>query len=329
MRSAVGTQGSIPGRRFVKTAFLALVVLTPACHKSEPTPPVPLTILTGGPAGSFYPVGRELARVYNETLSSVRANTVSTAGSAKVFEVQHDRADIAFTQADVAYTAYWRGTERDPAPHDHLRGIAVLWVNTVQVVARNDSGIYSFEDLRGRRVGVGGKGSVTERAARIVIEGHGMTFGDLVPEFQSFPDLVAEMLHGSVDAGFMMASYPVSILEDLNIRVGIRLLAIEPDVANHIRSSYPYMRRVTVPAHTYTNQVEDVATVGIDNLLVCRDDLPDALVYQLTKTLFQSLPMLAKGDPAARLIDPDQGPTTPIPLHPGAARYYREREILR
>jgi uncharacterized protein len=329
MRAAAGRRFGVLGTRLSSGLALALIATAPACqHKSESSP-VALTILTGSPAGSFYPVGRELARVYNDTVPGVQTSTFSTTGPVKVLEVQEGRADIAFTQADVAYMAYWRGNERNPSPHDRLRGMAVLWVNTVQVVVRTDSGIHRFEDLRGRRVAVGRKGSVTEDAARIVIEGHGMTFGDVKPEYRSFADLIPGVLHRTVDAGFMMASYPVSVIEDLNVRVGLRVLPITHDVANHIRSSYPYMRPVTIPANTYTNQVEDVATVGVDNVLVCRDDLSDELVYQLTKTLFQSLPMLARSNPAARLIDPDQGPITPIPLHRGAARYYRERELLK
>src|SRR5262249_12737106 len=100
-------------------------------------------------------------------------------------------------------------------------------------------------------------------------------------------------------------------------------------VVTHIRTQYPFMRAVTIPKNTYAGQSEDITTVGVDNLLICRADLPEQLVYRLTKSLFDSLPDLARTDGAAALMDPDQGPITPIPLHAGAARFYREREILR
>jgi TRAP transporter TAXI family solute receptor len=155
-----------------------------------------------------------------------------------------------------------------------------------------------------------------------------MNYSDLSAEFLSFAEVMPRLANETLDAGFVVASYPLSAIEEMNARVGVRVLPIPPDVASRIRTSYPFMRPVTIPANTYAHQSAELATVGIDNILVCRADLPDNLVYRLTKTLFESLPTLARDDNAARLIDPDQGPITPIPLHPGAARYYREREIF-
>ena len=95
-----------------------------------------------------------------------------------------------------------------------------------------------------------------------------------------------------------------------------------------IRADYPFLKPAIIPRGTYTGQTGDIATVGVDNVLVCREDLPEEIVYRLTKAFFAALPELSRVHAAAMLIDPDQAPATPIPLHPGAARYYREREIL-
>ena len=94
-----------------------------------------------------------------------------------------------------------------------------------------------------------------------------------------------------------------------------------------MRAQYPFLEPMIVKAGTYANQDDAVETVGVSNLLLCRRDLDEALVYQLTRAFFEALPRLATANPAAALIDPEQAPATPIPLHPGAARYYREREI--
>ena len=87
------------------------------------------------------------------------------------------------------------------------------------------------------------------------------------------------------------------------------------------------LQPLIVPAGTYVGVGEDVETVGVSVLMTCRRDLDEALVYRLTQLLFTELPNIAESVSAARLIDAEQAPTTPIPLHPGAARYYREREI--
>lgn len=313
------------------TALLVAVPLFSACgHELQPPKPSELTILTGGTGGSFYPLGDALARLYSNRVPGVHAVARSTVASVfNVQAVQHAKADVAFTQGDVAYFAYRRGTEADPQPHTRLRGMAVLWVNTVQLVVRRDSDVQRVSDLRGRRVGVGSQASGTELAARIVIEGHGSSYTDVRPEFLSFTEVADRMATGTLDAGFVVASYPVSAVTAMNASFGIRLIPVAPATIDRIRGEYPFMKPILIPKGTYDGQRSAIRTVGVDNILVCRADLPEELVYQLTKVFFESLGDLAKTDVAATLIDPEQGPTTPIPLHPGAARFYREREILR
>ena len=109
----------------------------------------------------------------------------------------------------------------------------------------------------------------------------------------------------------------------------MRLLPIGRTEVNKLRSSWPFLRPVTVSAHKLAGQNQPVETLGSEWLLVCRSDLSEELVYQLTRAFFAELPAMARDHGEAALIDPEQAPATPIPLHAGAARYYREREILR
>ena len=287
-------------------------------------------MLTGGTGGSFYPLGEALAGLYTQKIPSIRMTAQSTVASVfNVQAIQQGKADVAFTQGDVAYFAYRRGTEADPRPHTKLRGIAVLWVNTVQLVVPRTSEIRQVRDLRDKRVGVGSPDSGTQIVARLVIEGHGMKYAQVKSEALSFAEAVQRMEKNSLDAGFVVASYPVSAVSAMNSTVGVRLIPVEPKVVDRIRSDYPFVKPMLIPAGTYRGQDRDLNTLGVDNILVCREDLSEDLVYQFTKVLFDSLSALTETDPAARLIDPEQGPTTPIPLHAGAARFYREREILR
>jgi TRAP transporter TAXI family solute receptor len=242
--------------------------------------------------------------------------------------IQRGEADLAFTQGDVAYVAFQRGTRTNAQPHTRLRGVAVLYLNVVQIVTGRATHIDSVADFRGRRIGVGAEASGTEVVARIIIEAHGLKYADVKPEFLSFSEVAAELENGSIDAGFVVASYPVAAITDASRIVDIRLIPVAHVVVDRIRREYPFLRPAVVPRGTYRHQTEDIETVGVDTLLVCRDDLPEDLVYQLTKALFDGVSDLVRKHAAASLIDPEQGPATPIPLHPGAARYYRERELL-
>lgn len=288
-----------------------------------------ITIATGGTGGVYYPLGGTLAQIYSAKIPGVVASAQSTVASVfNVQAVETGKADIAFTQGDVAYFAYTRGTDSDPRPHTRLRGMAVLYVNTVQIVARRDGDIRTVADFRGRRIGVGAPGSGTELAARVIVEGYGMEYSDVTPDFLSFSEVAAQMQDRTLDAGVIVASYPVSAITDAAMTVGVRLVPVGRDAVNRIRASYPFFKPVVIPKGTYRDQDTDIETIGVDNLLVCREDLPEELVYEMTRTFFESLTELVGTHVAATLIDPEQGPATPIPLHPGAARYYRERELL-
>lgn len=311
-------------------AWPLLLMAALGCREAPNQSVTLLTIATGGTGGVYYPLGGALARIYTREIPRVTASAQATVAS--VFNVQavyQGKADVAFTQADVAYLAYSSGTPAVPRPHTSLRGMAVLYVNTVQIVARADSDIRSVRDLKGKRVGVGAPGSGTEFAARIIIEAHGLNYHDVKADFLSFAEVAAQLQDRTLDAGFLVASYPVAALTDAATTVGVRMIPIERDAIGRIRDEYPFFKPVAIPKDTYRGLTADLPTLGVDNLLVCRAELPEPLVYQLTRVLFESLPELIGTHSAARNIDPNDASSTPIPLHPGAARYYRELELIR
>lgn len=322
----------MPGARWsVRVAVVAVLAAAPAaCGPSAARPPVlQLTIATGGTGGVYYPLGGALAQIYTRALPGVNASAQATVAS--VFNMQavdQGKVDVAFTQGDVAYLAWAQGTTGRPQPHTNLRGLAVLYVNTVQIVAGAGTDIRSVHDLRGRRVGVGAPGSGTEAAARIIIEAHGLAYSDVRADYLSFAEVAAQLQDRTLDAGFLVASFPVAALTDAATTVGVRLLPVEPDVAARIVERHPFFKPVVVPRGTYRGLDEDLPTLGVDNLLVCRADLADDLVYDLTRVFFESVPELVRTHVAARGVRPEQGPTTPVPLHPGAARYYRDKGLL-
>jgi len=289
-----------------------------------------ITIATGGTGGTYYPLGGTLAQIWSTTVPGVNASAQATVASVfNVQAVEQGKADVAFVQGDVAYFAYNQGTPAVPAPHTKLRAMAVLYTNTVQILARRDSDIHRIEDFRGRRIGVGAPGSGTEVVAKIIIEAHGLKYEDVRVDFLSFNEVSAQMQDRTLDGGFISASYPVSAITDVNMSVGVRLISLDPGAVAQIRSQYPFLKPMVIPRDVYNGQDQDIQTIGMDNLLICREELSEDLVYRLTKAFFDGLPQLVAVHVAAKAIDPEQGPSAPLPLHPGAARYYRERELVR
>jgi TRAP transporter TAXI family solute receptor len=310
----------------------ALVVGAAACSvHGEPPAPQPITIVTGWTGGAFYPLGAALADLYNREIPGMNANAKFSGASAfNIQAIQSGKAEIGFSQGDVAYSAFKRGMVKGEEPYSHLRSMAVLYVNTAQFLVRKASGITSLADLRGRRIGVGGEpGSGTETAARTIIESYGLGYSDVQPEFGSFAEVAEGLRAGRIDAGIMVSSYPVTAISEIHRPAEVELLSVDDEAVHRIRSRFPFFKSVVIPRGTYEGQDKDVRTIGVDNLLICRDTLPESLVYEMTRLFFEALPRLAEDHVTARMIDAQQAPATPVPLHPGAARYYRERELFR
>jgi TRAP transporter TAXI family solute receptor len=156
-----------------------------------------------------------------------------------------------------------------------------------------------------------------------------MSYADVKPIFEPTDSLVPKLGSGEIDAVFSANPLMLAAAQTLNETVPLRLLPIGRTVTNRLRGSYPFLRPVTVAANQLPGHSQPTETLGAEWLLVCSSDLSEDLVYQLTRAFFEQLPAMAREHGEAALIDPEQAPAAPIPLHAGAARYYREREILR
>ncbi len=143
-----------------------------------------------------------------------------------------------------------------------------------------------------------------------------------------FNEAAGRLMAGTLDAMFVNAGFPAESVRAAT-RSGATLLSIEGPAIDRLRHNYPFLRLTNIPAETYPGQRGAIHTIGVDTILVCRSDLDEALVYDLTRSFFESLPTLSSSQESLRRIDLEQAPATPIPLHEGAARYFRERELLR
>lgn len=309
--------------------LLLALTLGAGCGAPPPPPrPVELVLGTVFAGASWDLVGQALAAAYNERLPGVHVVAKATEDLwVQTDLVERGESDLAIDDVETAYVAYSTGTSGLPGPHRNLRAIAVLFSTAVQIVARSDAGIRRVSDLRGKRVGVGGAGSPTERAATLILESHGVSIDETRPV--AGPGGVEAFRAGALDAVFIYSPFQNPTIEEMTGAEGMRLIPIERSALGAIQEAHHFLKSTTIPGGTYKHQDEDVLTVGMDVLLLCRQGLPEDLVYDLSRTLFESVPQLRQAHASGGGIDPDRGPTAAIPLHPGAARFYREREILK
>ena len=313
----------------VIVATISAVALTIACARPVPEPPrTKLRFTSGTPGAGFYPLGEGLARGYERTLSGLDVEVRESEGSVSNVEaIQRGAADIGLSYADVAYIAFVGQLEGRPR-FDRLRGIAVLQRTPLHVVVRDGSSIRSIADLRGRRVATGLPGSGSALTAGLVLKAFGLSTVDVRAVSMRYNDAATQLVKGNLDALIVLGSHPLEAVT-VATRAGARILALEGSAIEQLLRADPFFIRASIAGGTYPGHLQPIHTIGVESVLVCRDDLDEQLVHDLTQRLFEILPALPGLQASAGMIDLERAPATSIPLHPGAARYYREREISR
>ena len=305
-------------------------IMLAACgaRATAPGPVVPLKIWTSTLGGSYHVVGEAFARVIKTRLPEIDPVVVPSGGSVENVEALRTGAgDVAVALGDMVYFAHLENS-RAAGSHSRLRGIAVLYRSAVHVIVPKNSRVKEVRDLAGAVIGVatGTLALQRQRTTQILLEAHGLPASSFQIKPLSYDDVRAGFRDGSVQAGVFATVPPNPLLADG--AANVRLIQFAPEAVERARVQYPFFQSMTMPPNTHPEQPAPIETVGIDNLLVCREDLDPELVYQLTKAFIESLGDMQKALPAVSLPGPDAAAATPIPLHPGAARYYRERELL-
>jgi TRAP transporter TAXI family solute receptor len=288
-----------------------------------------INVLTGGTSGVYYPLGVALAKIYSDNMEGVQTQVQSTKASVENLNLlQQGRGEIALALGDAVQAAWAGDTEAGfPAQLDKIRAIAAIYPNYVQIVASKESGITDLEGLKGKSLSVGAPASGTELNARAIFDAAGMSYEDLGKvEYLPFGESVELIKNRQLDATLQSAGLGVASIKDLAISLPSNIVAVPAEIAESMGA--PFMA-ATIPAGTYEGQTEDVPTVAITNILVTHEDVSEERAYEMTKLLFENLDEMVAAHAAARAISAENGAQgLPIPLHPGAERYYKENGLM-
>jgi TRAP transporter TAXI family solute receptor len=312
------------------TALLVAGVVTPAGAQVRL-----LSLVTGGTAGVYFPLGGAMAEIWNARVPGVRVASQSSGASVvNIQALAKGDAHLALVQNDVAFYAY-NGREmfaepgsNRPQPVTAFRGIAMLYPEVIQIVTLRGKRIASVEDLRGKRVVVGAPGSGTEANARQILSVHDIYYREMRVDFLSFAAGIDQLRDGIVDAVFITAGIPTAAVTDIAASREVVLVPVGDDALAALRGRWPFYTRVTIPADTYRGLTAPVRTVAVMAMLVARADLPDDLVYNLTKALWENLDRMRAAHARGRDLDLAKAlDGMPVPVHPGAERYYSEKGV--
>ena len=290
-----------------------------------------INVLTGGTSGVYYPLGVALSQAFSKAIPEAKSAVQATKASVENLNLlEAGRGEIAFTLGDSLSDA-WRGNPDAgfKAPLKKLRTIAGIYPNYIQIVSSADSGIKTLADLKGKRISVGAPKSGTELNARAVLKAAGLSYGDFSKvEYLPFGESVELMKNRQLDVTLQSSGLGVSALRDLATSQKIVVVAIPADVVAKIGD--PAYQPASIPAHTYEGQDTDVPAVAVQNFLVTHEGVPDEIVYKMTKAVFDNHDALVAAHSAAKAINRDNAvKNLPVPLHPGAAKYFKEVGLLK
>ncbi len=302
--------------------------------KAAPAKIQNINIATATTGGVYYPLGNAMAQLFNQKITGIKASAGATAGTPQnVLLMQKKEAEVAFAQNGVAYYAY-NGMEMfKDKPTKFLRGITNLYPNVMHIVVAASSNIKSIKDFEGKKFVPGAIGSATEINSKEILGLYGLDYKDkknVKGEYLGYSEAAEALKDGRVDGILIAGGLPTSAVLDAASSLKIRILSLEPDMIAKLKQTMPWYYEITIPKGTYIGQTEDVHTVAVANLLICREDLSNDLVYNMTKTLHDNQKDLVAAHSAAKdmkLQDALKGMT--VPLHPGAEKYYKEKGIVK
>lgn len=304
-----------------------------------------IRIGTGSTAGTYFPIGGLIGNAISNPPGSrpcerggscgvpgLIAVAQSTAGSVENIEaVVAGTMELGLSQADVAYwsffgTGYFEGRQ----PKDSLRALANLFPENIHLIARADAGIETIQDLRGKRVSIGARGSGSRIDARLILSAFGLKFESMTLSEMELEPSTDALVAGEIDAFFLVSGAPALAVQDLAERIDLTFVPIDGPIADKLTKIFPFFTKGTIPDGVYGNN-PSTNTLDVGAVLVVREDMDEDLAYGIVRAIWHpnTAPLLSNGHPRARYMSLSRAVAgVGLKLHPGAVRYYAEQGIL-
>jgi TRAP transporter TAXI family solute receptor len=291
---------------------------------------VKLILATGGTAGTYYPFGGAMAKIWNSKIAGMNVTAQATGASAEnVRLVNKKEAELALVQSDTLDFAF-NAKEAFKEPLTGMKAVAVLYPEIIQLVVRADSPAKDFAGLKGLKIGVGAPGSGTEANFRQLCDAYGLAKDSVNAQFLSFSESAEQFKDKHIDAFIVVAGIPNAAIMDISTQHEVRLLTVSDDIAKKLGQKYPFLSPAKVPANTYKNQAADVSTVAVNAVLIVNAEIKDDVVYNLTKALFENQAELATAHAKGKELSVQAAVKgVSIAFHPGAVKYYKEKGAMK
>ncbi len=326
-------------RSFLKKALLVPVLAVAVTGQLSAAKEKKYIIATASTGGTYYPVGVGIATIASLKLAKkykMTFSAITSAGSGEnVDMIDKGEVDFAILQGLFGSMA-WQGKGKyEGKPRKNLRSVSMLWQNVEQFVVYNDiattGNIMDMKNMYGKKFSIGKRNSGTRVSGETILGALGIDYNKMDLQFLGYGPSATALQDGKIKGMNIPAGIPTSAVTNAYASIGadkIKHLEFTDEDIAKIQKSYPVWNRFVIPKDTYPGQKSDINTIAQPNLLVVTKDTPDETVYLLTKTMYENLPFLNTVHKATKVMDIKKAIVgLPMPLHPGAAKYYKEQGI--
>ena len=289
-----------------------------------------MTLMTGPQGGVWVPLGGALKGLWEKAVPGVTVSPVPGAGIANVRGVDEGKAHIGFANSSTTVDGI-AGRAPYPKPTKNVCQVANLYPQYFQVVATADAKVNSYADLKGKSLVTQSKGNTAELLTAMVLEINGMSYQSLArASFQaSYTDAVSMMKDGHAQVFTLGSTAPASAVMDLASARDVKLVPVDDKTMASLKQANPGYNKLIIKAGTYPKQDQDVPVIGYSTHIVAACDLPEDTVYKMTKAMGENVDAMAAVVKAISGLTPkDMAIDIGVPLHKGAARYYKEKGAI-
>lgn len=300
-------------------AAAALVALAPASAAE-------MRLMTGPQGGVWIPLGGQLKDMWEKAVPGLSVTSMPGAGIANVRGIEEGKTEVGFGNSISTVDAI-AGNPPFNKPHKKVCNVATLYPQYFQVVVPANAGIDSIKDLKGKAVATQPRGNTGEIITQHILKVNGLSYTEVKPSFISYTDAVEQMKDNNVQAFTLGTTIPSGAVMDLASARDVKLLDLSGSI-DAMKKINPGYTLVTVPKGTYPKQDKDVQVIGYATHIVASCELPVDRVYAMTKAMAENVASMAATNKAMEGLTPQQmAEDIGVPFHPGAAKFYKERNI--
>jgi len=287
---------------------------------------------TASTSGAIYPIGAAIANLWSEKIEGLSVSAeASNGGVQNLGLVATGEAQMGVAVTSIISDQKNGKSVFEGKQYDGMRILTALYSNYNQVVVSGDSNIEKLEDIKGKVFAPGAPGSTPEVETKIHLTAAGVNYpDDFNPQFVSFTEAIDLIRNKQLDGAWIQAGIPTSAVTEICATAGGKLISIDEDVIEKLTSEYPWYNKDIIPAGTYEGQTEDIVTTSIVITIFIDESVPEDTVYEMTKILWENIESLKGTHNAIKDIKIEDAVKNlaDIPLHDGAAKYYKEMGVL-